>query len=181
MIVVLNTDICPIVIPDTYGTGFSYYAMEGMWEDFKQLMVDKAKDAIVYALDDLGIPYTKIIMGGFHSPREYNFSTDWIEFELEMLDNYVETIKANVRNDEESFFRFAKERFGSCDGFISFYPYKKEEFYESEDTSFIVSMWIMYRMNEENDIEAYQQAYIDDVNEYAWGNGYMEMEDDYEE
>ena len=178
MIVVLNTDICPIVIPDTYGTGFSYYAMEGMWEDFKQLMVDKAKDAIVYVLDDLDIPYTKIIMGGFHSPREYNFSTDWIEFELEMLDNYVETIKANVRNDEESFFRFAKERFGSYDGFISFYPYKKEEFYESEDTSFIVSMWIMYRMNEENDIEAYQQEYIDDVNEYAWANGYMETEDE---
>lgn len=180
MIVSLSTDICPIVIPDTYGTtDWCWEVSEEMWEPFKQLLVDKAKDAIVYALDDLGIPYTKIIMGGFHSPREYNFTTDWIEFELEMSDDYVETIKANVRNDEELFFRFAKERFGSYDGFISFYPYKKEEFYESEDTSFIVSMWIMYRMNEENDIEAYQQAYIDDVNEYAWGNGYMEMEDDY--
>ena len=178
MIVSLTTEICPIVVPDTYGTGFSYYAMEGMWEDFKQLMVDKAKDAIVYALDDLGIPYTKIIMGGFHSPREYNFTTDWIEFELEMPDDYVETIKANVRNDEESFFRFAKERFGSYDGFISFYPYKKEDFYESEDTDYIVSMWIMYRMNEENDIEAYQREYLDDVEEYANGNGYMR---DYED
>lgn len=180
MIVSLSTDICPIVIPDTYGTEFCYMVEGDMWDDFKKLMVDKAKDAIVYVLDDLDIPYTKIIMGGFHSPREYNFTTDWIEFELEMPDDYVETIKANVRNNEESFFRFAKERFGSYDGFISFYPYEKEKFYESEDTSFVVSMWIMYRMNEENNIEDYQREYLYDVEEYASGNGYMEMEDDYE-
>lgn len=180
MIVSLSTDICPIVIPDTYGaTDWCWEVSEEMWEDFKKLLVDKAKDAIVYALDDLGIPYTAIIMGGFHSPRQYNFSTDWIEFELEMPDDYVATIKANVRNDEDGFFRFAKKKFGSYDGFISFYPYEMKDFYESEDTDYIVSMWIMYRMNEENDIEAYQQAYIDDVNEYAWGNGYME--DDYED
>ena len=179
MLVSLSTDICPIVIPDTYGaTDWTWEVSEEMWEDFKKLLVDKAKGAIVYALDDLGIPYTEIIMGGFHSPREYNFYTDWIEFELEMPDDYVEIIRQNVRNDEDGFFRFAKEQFGSYDGFISFYPYEKEEFYESEDTSFIVSMWIMYRMNEENDIEAYQREYIDDVDEYARCNGYME---DYED
>lgn len=178
MLVSLNTDICPIVIPDTYGAEWCWDVSEEMWEPFKQLLIDKAKDAIVYALDDLGIPYTEIIMGGFHSPRQYNFSTDWIEFELEMPDDYVATIKANVRNDEDGFFRFAKKNFGSYDGFVSFYPYEKEDFYESEDTDYIVSMWIMYRMNEENDIEAYQREYIDDVNEYAWGNGYMETEDE---
>lgn len=182
MKVELNTDICPIVIPDTYwATEWCHEVSEEMWEPFKQLLIDKAKDAIVYALDDLGIPYTKITMGGFHSPRQYNFGTDWIDFELEMPDDYVETIKANVRNDENGFFRFAKEQFGSYDGFISFYPYEKEKFYESEDTSFIASMWIMYRMNEENDIEAYQREYLDDVEEYASGNGYMETEDDYED
>lgn len=179
MKVELNTDICPIVIPDTYGaTDWCWDVSEEMWEDFKKLLVDKAKDAIVYALDDLGIPYTEIIMGGFHSPKQYNFSTDWIEFELEMPDDYVATIKANVRNDEDGFFRFAKKNFGSYDGFISFYHYEKEDFYESEDVDYIVSMWIMYRMNEENDIEAYQREYIDDVNEYAWANGYMETEDE---
>lgn len=179
MLVSLNTNICPIVIPDTYGaTDWTWEVSEEMWEDFKKLLVDKAKGAITYALDDLGIPYTKIIMGGFHSPKQYNFSTDWIEFELEMPDDYVATIKANVRNDEDGFFRFAKKNFGSYDGFISFYPYEKEDFYESEDADYIVSMWIMYRMNEENDIEAYQREYIDDVNEYAWANGYMETEDE---
>lgn len=180
MLVSLNTDICPIVIPDTYGaTDWCWEVSEEMWEDFKKLLVDKAKDAIVYVLDDLGIPYTAINMGGFHSPKEYNHTTDWIEFELEMPDDYVETIKANVRNDEESFFRFAKNYFGSYDGFISFYPYKKEKFYKSEDVSYIVSMWIMYRMDNENNILGYQREFIDDVDEYARSNGYMEDDEDY--
>lgn len=178
MMVSLNTDICPIIIPDTYGTGFRNEIMDEMWERFKKAMVDKAEDAIVYALDDLGIPYSDINMGTLHSPRYYNFFTDYIEFELEMPDDYVEIIKANVRNDEEAFFRFAKERFGSYDGFISFYPYTKTDFYNSEDTDYIISMWIMYRMDNENDIECYRQEYLDDVWEYASQNG---MIDDFDE
>lgn len=178
MRVALDTDICPIIIPDTYGTDFCRIVADDMWDDFKKLMVDKAEEAIRYALDDLGTPYTSLIMGGFHSPREYNFSTDWIEFELEMEDDYVETIKRNVRNDEDSFFRFTKKEFGSYDGFISFFPYEKEDFYESEDTDYIVSMWIMYRMDNENDIKAYQQAYLEDVEEYANANGYFDYEEE---
>lgn len=178
MKVELNTDICPIVIPDTYGTEFCHMVENDMWDDFKKLMIDKAEEAITYALNDLGIPYRELKMGKFRSPRFYNYSTDWIEFELEMPDDYVETIKANVRNDEDNFFRFAKEKFGSYDGFCSFYPYEKEEFYESEKTEYIISMWIMYRMNEENDIIAYQREYLDDVEEYANGNGYFIDEED---
>ena len=172
MIVSLTTEICPIVVPDTYGTNFCYKVDDDMWDDFKKLMISKAEDKITEILNDLSIPYTKIIMGGFHSPRQYNFTTDWIEFELEMPDDYVEIIKANVRNDEESFFRFAKERFGSYDGFISFYPYTKEKFYESEDTDYILSMWIIYKMDKEYNIQDYQNKYLDEVWEYANGNGY---------
>ena len=178
MIVGLNTDICPIIIPDTYGTDFCHYVSEDMWDDFKKLMVDKAEEAIKYALDDLGIPYTKLIMGTLKHPRQYNYGTDWIEFELEMPDDYVETIKANVANDETNFFRFAKKKFGSCPGFYSFFPYTKEKWEECEDTEYIISMWIMYRMNEENDIKAYQNAYLEDVEEYANANGYFEDEED---
>lgn len=181
MLVMLNTDVCPIVIPDTYGTEFCHYVREDMWEDFKQLMIDKAESAIKYALDDLGIYYKELVMGGFHSPREYNFSTDWINFGIDIEDDYITIIKRNVMNDETNFFRFAKEKFGSYDGFISFYPTEKNEFYGSNKTEYILSMWIMYRMNEENDIEDYQRAYLDDVEEYASGNGYMETEDDYED
>lgn len=178
MRVALNTNICPIIIPDTYGTDFCRIVADDMWDDFKKLMVDKAEEAIRYALDDLGTPYTSLIMGGFHSPREYNFMTDWIEFELEICDDYIANIKAAVRDNEDEFFKFAEEEFGSHPGFISFFPYEKERFYKSEDTDMILSMWIMYRMNEENDIRAYQQAYLEDVEEYANANGYFETEEE---
>lgn len=51
--------------------------------------------------------------------------------------------------------------------------YSVLDFYELSDTETTVE--------EENDIEDYQRAYLDDVEEYASGNGYMETEDDYEE
>ena len=35
----LNTDLCPIVVPDTYGAEFHYMVKDNMWEDFKKLMV----------------------------------------------------------------------------------------------------------------------------------------------
>lgn len=178
MRVVLDTDICPIIISDTYGTDFCHYVSEENWKSFKQLMVDKAEEAIRYALDDLGTPYTELIMGSFHSPREYNFMTDWIDFELEICDDYIANIKAAVRDNEDEFFKFAEEEFGSHPGFISFFPYEKERFYESEDTDMILSMWIMYRMSQENDIEAYQRAYLEDVEEYANANGYFEYEEE---
>ena len=178
MLVMINTDVCPIIIPDTYGTDFCHYVSEEMWDDFKTLMVDKAEEAIRYALDDLGIPYTELIMGGLHSPRQYNFGTDWINFGINIPNDYIYTIKKNVMNDEDGFFRFAKENFGSYDGFVSFYPYEKNEFYESNKAEYILSMWIMYRMSQENDIEAYQREYLEDVEEYANANGYFDYEED---
>ena len=173
MRVKLNTEICPIVIPDTYGSGFCYEVDDEMWDDFKEMMVDKAENAIRYALDDLGIGYTSLEMGKLKHPRQYNFYTDWIDFDLEICDDYIRNIKSAVRDNEDDFFRFAKKNFGSYDGFISFYPYAKEDFYESEKTEYILSMWIMYRMSQENDIENYRREYLDDVMEYAYSNGYM--------
>ena len=178
MIVSLTTEICPIVIPDTYGTNFCCEVDNDMWDDFKKLMIGKAEDKITEMLDDLGIPYTKIIMGGFHSPKYYNYHTDWIEFKLEICDNYIATIKDYIKDNENDFFIFTKQTFGSRNGYISFYPYTKEKFYESEDTDYILSMWIMYKMNKKYDIENYQNKYLDEVWEYANSNGYMEIDED---
>ena len=174
----LNTDLCPIVVPDTYGTEFCNMVEDNMWEDFKKLMVDKAEEAITYALDDLGIPYRELKMGKFGSPRFYNYGTDWIDFELEIDDAYIDTIKGNVRRDEYGFFRFARSFFGSYDGFISFYPYEKDDFYDSDKAEYIFSMWVMYRQYRENDIKAFQNEYLNDVEEYAGENGYFIDEED---
>lgn len=41
MKVVLNTHICDVVCPDTYGTNFCMYIADEYWDDFKQVLVDK--------------------------------------------------------------------------------------------------------------------------------------------
>ena len=172
----LNTDICPIIIPDTYGYGWQYENIPD-WGHFKEMMIWKAEENIKYVLDDLGIPYSNFEMGKFYSPKEYNFRTDGIEFKIDVPDDYIKIIKGNVQRDEVNFFRFAKDNFGSHDGFMSFYPYKKEKFYDSEKNDYILSMWIMYRMNEEFDIKEYRRDYMYEVWEYATGNGYVEFEE----
>lgn len=173
----LNTEICPIIIPDTYNYGWQHEEIVD-WDWFKELMIDKAKNSIEEVFNDLGIPYKDLEMGKFGSPREYNFYTDWIEFSLEVEDNYIETIKRNVQNDEENFFRYVTEKFGSHDGFISFYPYTKEKFYTGEKNDYIFSMWVMYRMNEEYDVNKYHKDYMEEVWEYATGNGYVNFTED---
>ena len=173
----LNTDICSIIIPDTYGYGWQYENIVD-WDYFKKLMVDKAKENIEYVLNDLGIPYSNLEMGEFYSPREYNFKKDGIEFDIDIPDDYIEIIKGNVKRDENNFFEFANKNFGSYDGFFSFYPYEKEKFYISEKNDYIFSMWVIYRMNEEYDIDKYHKDYMEEVWEYAIGNGYVDFTED---
>ena len=83
-----------------------------------------------------------------------------------------------MRNDEENFFRYVTNKFGSHDGFISWYPYTKEKFYVSEKNDYIFSMWVMYRMNEEYDLDKYHKDYMEEVWEYAEGNGYVDFTED---
>ena len=172
----LNTEICPIIIPDTYGTDFQNEIDESMWDDFTKLMIDKAYDAIKDVFDyDIGLQYKSLTMGEFHSPREYNFITDWIDFYIEVPDDYVDFIKTNVNDD---FFEYAEKNFGTHDGFISFYPYDKLKFFNSEKYDYIISMWIMWKMSKERDIQEYQLEYLNTVWDYATENGYVSYEEE---
>ena len=175
----LNTDICPIVIPDTYGSGIQYQNVVD-WDDLKKLMIDKAKVYIEDALQEIEMPYENLTMGEFGSPRFYNYGTDWIEFELDVDDDMIEDIRKTAKNEEEQFFKYAEENFGSHPGFISFYPTEKEKFYNAKDKDeYILSMWTMYQMErQEMDIRVYQNDYLDEVIEYADCNGYFEDEED---
>ena len=116
MNVTLNTDICQIVIPDTYGSGFQYEVYEDMWNDFKRLMVDIGVDFIKEAIETANLPINHVIGHDLKSPKQYNYYTDWFEFSMSVPNDYIETIKSEVDDD---FFRFAKHEFGSHSGFIS--------------------------------------------------------------
>jgi len=174
MIVELDTDRCPLIIPDTYGSGFHHEISDDMWEDFKRLMVDKAKEAIEYALKFTeDFVDAKVTMGKFGSPRWYNFETDWIEFTLEFDDAVLDSIRVKADDD---FFKYAKRNFSSHPGFASFYPIEKDEFTKALNGNgrddLAVAMIILYQFEKENNLGNYHQAYLDDVWEYASGNGY---------
>lgn len=179
----MSTEMLPIVIPDTYGSEFCYEIDDDMWDDFKKLMKDKAWAYIMNALNETDFKNSYVLIKEFVSPREYNFRTDRIDFDLDFDDELIEVVKRKVN---DNFFEYIK-RFGSYSGFISFYPTEKNKFYEalegkrSDKLALAISMYIIWQLKEEGlDIEEYQRDYIDDVRDYASGNGYF-IEECYEE
>ena len=177
----LTTNLCPIIIPDTYGTRFQYEPIDD-WIRFKNLMVNKAEEYIRETLDEIDIPYENLKMGKFNSPTQYNYGTDWIDFELEIPDDYIEDIRENVREYEaKEFFEFAENKFGSYDGFYSFYPYTSKEFYSCKGKDeYILAMWIIWLIkdNDDMDLQEIHHDYLDEVWEYANANGYVLYEED---
>lgn len=175
MIVELNTSICPIVVPDTYGSGFQYEVDDDRWEDFKDLMVDVAKDYISEALTETDFAGAKLTMGKFGSPQWYNFETDWIDFNLEFDERMLKRIKNEACMSTE-FFEYT-DKYGSRDGFASFYPVKWTEFLEAINGNgrqdLAIAMYIMWQFEKEFNADEYQRDYLDDVAEYANENGYF--------
>lgn len=94
--------------------------------DFKDLMRGIASEYAGYndyIVKELNLPYiTKIKFdGGFYSPREYNFSTDCLDFDMTI--NYRELVKAvKGLKDDQEFKTYLHDHFTSYDGFISFTP-----------------------------------------------------------
>lgn len=73
-----------------------------------------AKEFVKRFAEKCGIPmeYAELI-----SPREYNFQTDRILVNIDPV--HVQFIRDNV--DAEAFAKSARDKFTSCDGFISYY------------------------------------------------------------
>lgn len=176
----MSTEMLPIIVPDTYGTEFCYEVADDMWDDFKQLMIDKAWAYITNALNETDFKCSFVEMGKFVSPREYNFRTDRIDFDLEFYDGLIEVMMSKVNDD---FFKYIK-KFDSYDGFISFYPTEKDKFYEAlegkreDKLALAISMYILWQLEKEVDLNKYEEDYIDDVRDYANANGYMIDDED---
>ena len=175
----LNTDLVECITPDTYGNGFQYRIADDMWDDFKQVMVDKAERYLNDALAETDFKDAELTIGEFISPTEYNFMTDCIQFDLEFDDSLINKIRQTV---DDKFFEWAREKYKSRDGFISFMPYGKTDFmdalYLKEDSIELiraVSMYLTYQMKDF--AQDYQQDYINEVWDYATDNGYTEEEE----
>lgn len=179
-----NTNIIEAIVPDTYGSDFQYEVSDEMWEDFKQLMIDKAEEVLKEILAETDFKDATLTMGEFKSPDYYNYRTDWIEFDLEFEDSLLERIKSDADN---KFFEWAKDRYHSYDGFISFMPYEREEFFTAIDfppesylykKELAIAMWINYQIWQNFDTEELERDYLYHVWEYARDNGYMIEEEE---
>lgn len=184
MTIELGTNLLPIVKPDTYWNGLWAEVDDDCWDDIKKTMMDKVHEYLDEALQQTDFSGAKIHMTKFGSPREYNFGTDWCDFELEVADEVVEKIKDKVDDD---FFKWAYDNYHSYDGFISFAPLGKENYLEALDMplgtfhyqkEYAISMWIMYQLKDYPD---QQHDYEMDIWEQCSMNGWLIDEEEEEQ
>jgi hypothetical protein len=110
-------------------------------------------------------------LGTFYSPREYNFETDTLDFELD-FDKDELMKKLDELKTDGKFRKFLSENYSSRDGFWSFTPNNYDELreqIETEGDKYTQSMGALlsYLIDEKT------QAEIEmDVYDFWQGNGY---------
>lgn len=195
----MRTDWMPIINPCVYHTNLGDQYMEVYDEyqkDFENAICKYGIETINDVLGDLENIIGKCVASNasFHNPAEYNFYDDWLEFDLEVPEDILDTIKTEYYSDSEKqveFLNFARKHYGSYDGFISFFPYTREEFEDtlagkrtynfSRDRA--IAMYIMYLVSkdERKDPEYTQWQFEDSVIEEGNKNGwYFDEEDEIE-
>ncbi len=123
-----------------YGTQMQYVAQE-----FVGYFNEKFKEAFAI---DLGLRFESM-----KSPREYNFTSDVIyayideEVVRRLLDDLEESKLADM----------IRERFTSCDGFISFYPNRIDRWKEKP-----LEEW------DYNEVGTILEAYVAQVEDFEW-------------
>lgn len=71
-----------------------------------------------------------IELSDYSSPREYNFTTDSSLVTLKVKEGFVDELISKIRENEEDFSTYIKERYSSRSGFISFTANEIEAFIE---------------------------------------------------
>lgn len=174
----IKTDTDFLVIPDTYGSNFQANVNDNCWNEVHQIMVDKAKEYMEEYLQYTELHSAQITFGEFHSPRFYNYGTDWIPCEIEFDDSLLDIIK-NKASDE--FFEWANTTlpYRSGNGWCSFYPTKKEEFIKAidqklteEKLALAVTMFLAWQIKSKFDLADIQQKYLDECWDEISENGY---------
>ena len=187
----MSTKFLHLIEPGMYGAelGEALYEIKDEYiKDFKDAVVNYGIDKINEILSEESIVIffgeCKAENGKLSSPRFYNYENDSIEFDLIMPDKTIELIRNAEYNNE--FFKWTKENYGSYDGFISFFPYRKDEFAEALktdglDLSRAVAMVIMKAVEEnvsEEEMIRYQRDFENDVMEAVNRNGWFIVEED---
>lgn len=186
MMLHMTTDFLHLIEPGMYGTNlgeFMYQLADEYIDDFKNAIVLYGVDKINEMLSEdsiiesLGI--CKVENASLNSPQFYNYENDSIEFDLIIPEETIEKFR-NAEYDDD-FFKWSKRNYGSYDGFISFFPYERQQFEMALKTSDLdlsraISMIIMKIFEQEfgeDEIARYQRDFEDDVIEEGNRNGWF--------
>jgi hypothetical protein len=129
----VNNFIDDYTIDEDYKEGYINYDSRTYWDNFDnnkyktklfKLSNEYLIDNIKQELTDLNIGILNIECIGIHSPKYYNFSTDSLNYDLSVSDNFnhilIDIINNLDDNDTNSLSKFLKDNFTSRDGFMSF-------------------------------------------------------------
>ena len=129
----VNNFIDDYTINEEYKEGYINYDSETYWDNFdnkkyktklfklsNEYLIDNIKQQLI----DLNIGILDIQCINIHSPQYYNFSTDTLNFNLSVTDDFNNTLINLINNldynDTNSLSKFLKDNFTSRDGFMSF-------------------------------------------------------------
>jgi hypothetical protein len=156
---------------------YEYFKMEDIaqgYQDYKEIILEPLSEISKHIKD--------INVIGQSSPREYNFSTDCIEFEIDINKKVFKDIQKQLEDDED-FTQYMRDRFTSRDGFMSHTPNNSQEMFEAlndvehpeHDQSFGACMSYLLYKNRKTD-DPYNTIELD-IYEEMLGNGYATYED----
>lgn len=182
----MTTDFIHIIEPGLYGTDLGENMErldEDYLDDFRNTVIRCGINKINEMLSEDSMVALfgecKAENGSLSSPRWYNYENDSIEFNLIVPDTTIDLVRNAEYNDE--FFRWAKKNYGSYSGFISFFPYEREQFKMALKTSdldfsraFAMVMMKAFEQNFcEEEVIRCQKDFEDDVCEEGNRNGWF--------
>lgn len=152
-------------------------------DKYENMLLENARlvmeNNVLEWLKSLKLGVTDLKVTEFWSPREYNFNTDQVYFDLE-LDHQIngnnpiaKYIRRNANNPY--FVEFLKENYSSYDGFMSLTPSNPGRLLENlkEDPERCVSAVISYLLSQHEDAKKWQYEFEELINENSWYNEFL--------
>jgi len=170
-------------IKDDFEDGDVDYLPGEYWELFDgqkyhnklaELGEDFLQQTIVPTLLTLDIGIISANAVGLYSPREYNFSTDSLDIDIVVEDNFGERILEIINNlepeDKADYAQYLKSKFTSYDGFWSHtsnnIPDTLDEIIKNIDCVETIAFLTWYIRHEDSDAEEWNSEWRDYLYEY---------------
>ena len=103
---------------------------EFYYDEYRQRVSKAYTNAVEHELKSLGL-VNNIEFQELISPKEYNFSTDSIDVEIDVN---IENLQKYIAENKQKFIEYLKEKYTSCSGFISSYSTDFDVWSEDTDT-----------------------------------------------